>query len=139
MDEGKRNLIGSPNRDIFKRRHKDLNRSFYASDADLCLISFKPPGVVAYLDYKAEGDQVTPTEGILYNEWMVSTPVFIIEGATPDAGPFTVWRYMGSDKELEYVTFVSDWAGLEAWEQGLRNEYRRKPADNRGQGSTGEG
>ncbi|MHC4635748.1 MAG: hypothetical protein ACYSYU_11160 [Planctomycetota bacterium] len=130
MDEDKRNLTGSPKRDIFKRRHKDLNKSYYASDADLCFISFKPRGVVAYIDYKGSGEEVTATEEVLYDEWLETKPVFIIEGVNPEEGPFTIWRYLGSEEGLEYVAFVADWAGLEDWEGGLRNEFRKKNIGN---------
>ena len=126
MDENKRNLIGSPKRDKFKRRHKDIDKSFYGADADFCLVSFSPRGVVGYIDYKGSGEGVTRTEEVLYDEWMETKPVFIIEGVDPETGPFKVWRYLGSDKELEYVTFVADWSGLEAWERGLRNAYAKK-------------
>ncbi|MGD8500063.1 MAG: hypothetical protein PVJ86_05420 [Phycisphaerales bacterium] len=133
MDEKKRNLKGSEKRDIFKRRHKDLDSSFYATDADFCLVSKYPPGTVAYLDYKDLGDNVTFTEAIQYNEWITHAPVYIVQGSDPDNGPFTIMRYLGGDWEpkppdvtLEFVTQVEDWHSFGVWEAGLRQEYSKR-------------
>jgi len=126
-------LRGSEKRDTFKRRHKDLDGSFYATDADFCLVSKYPPGTVAYLDYKDLGDNVTFTEVIQYNEWMTHAPVYIVEGGDPDNGPFVIKRYLGGDwkpdppdVDLEFVTQGENWYGLGIWEAGLRQEYGRR-------------
>jgi hypothetical protein len=133
MDKQKRNLKGSEKRDVFKRRHKDLRGSFYATDADFCLVSKKPPGTVAYLDYKASYDSVTFAEVIQYNEWRNHAPVFIFEGDDPENGPFIVYRYLGGnwkpeppEIELERITELEDWRAVERWEANLRSEYRRR-------------
>jgi len=133
MDDRKRNLKGSERRDIFKRRHKDLKGSFYATDADFCLVSKNPPGTVAYLDYKASNDTVTFAEVIQYNEWRNHAPVFIFEGDDPENGPFKVYRYLGGDwkpeppeKELEYDSELENWEAVEEWEAQLRSKYRKR-------------
>jgi len=133
MDEGKRELKGSEKLDEFKRRHKDLSGQFYATDGDLCLISKYPPGTVAYIDYKADGDNVTFAEAIQYNEWMKLAPVYIIQGDNPEMGPFTITRYLGADwrPEPPVVNYgdsitVSSWPEFGEWESSLRAEYRRR-------------
>lgn len=133
MDGAKRNLQGSENLDIFKRRHKSINPIFYACDGDLCLVSKFPPGTVAYLDYKTTTDYVTFSEGIQYNEWMHHAPVFIIEGDDPENGPFTIYRYLGANwrpepptVNLEKVEYCETWTEFEAWETWIRNEYRKR-------------
>ena len=130
MDDSKRQLKGSEKRDEFKRRHKDLDRGFYASDADLCLVSKRPPGVVAYLDYKGSGEPVTFTEAILYNVWMTYAPVFIVEGPAA-SGPFKIKRYKGADwkPRIADVTWGNEevaatWAAFGEWERRLRDCYR---------------
>lgn len=132
MDERKRRLKGSEKRDIFKRQHKDINRQFYASDAGFCLISKYPPGVVAYLDYKAPQDRITFAETILYNEWKESKPVFIVIGNDPENGPFEIKRYVEGDwrpnppkVKLEFIIRVANWKEFEQWEGRLRQKYRR--------------
>lgn len=133
MDEAKQNLKGSEKRDEFKRRHKDLDKSFYATDADFCLVSKVPPGTVAYLDYKGSGEGITFTEAIQYNEWMIQAPVFIIEGSDPQNGPFIISRYLGGNWQpnppevhLERIKIVDGWKEFEEWERYLRNEYRKR-------------
>ena len=88
---------------------------------------------MAYLDYKAPGDNVTFTEAIQYNEWMTHAPVFIVEGESPENGPFTIRRYLGADWRpdppmVNYGDdrFVSDWESFEEWERWLREQYRRR-------------
>lgn len=132
MDERKRNLKGSEKRDMFKRMHKELDRWFYATDADFCLVSKSPPGTVAYLDYKGSGEGVTFAECIQYNEWIKQTPVFIVEGANPETGPFVIRRYLGANwrpnpPEINYgeEVFAADWTALGNWERELRQKYRQ--------------
>jgi len=133
MDDAKRDLKGSEKRDEFKRRHKDLNRGFYATDADFCLVSKTPPGTVAYLDYKGSGEPVTFAEAIQYNEWMQSAPVYIVEGKNPETGPFEIVRYLGADWKPEPPdvnwgerVLAETWAELGRWELALRAEYKRR-------------
>jgi len=131
QDDGKRNLKGSASRDEFKRAHKEYGRDLYASDADFVLISKTPPGVVAYVDYKTRLDRVTFTEAILYNEWMVTRPVYIIVGQDPVKGPFDVYRYEGGDWRPEppevkwrQILRCDDYERLTDWERNLRQLYQ---------------
>lgn len=133
MDSRKRNLRGSEKRDIFKQKHKTLNREFYATDADFCLVSKVPPGTVAYFDYKGSGEGVTFSEAIQYNEWMKTAPVFIVEGKDPENGPFTVRRYLGANwrpnpPDVNYgdPIILKDWPAFGKWELSIRNEYKRR-------------
>jgi len=128
MDDIKKGLYGSRSRDTFRFMHKKLNPKFYASDGDLILVSFDPPGIVAYLDYKQVNDSITVTEKLLYNEWCSSTPVYIIQGDKPELGQFDIYRYIKSDireKELlEFSTSVYSWDEYSNWEMELRNQYK---------------
>jgi hypothetical protein len=126
MNEQLKSLKGSPKRDVFKWAHKNMMDapSFYASDCDLCIVSFDPRGVVAYLDYKGSGEDVTRTETVLYDEWARTKPVYIIEGVDPEHGPFTVSQYFDAD-HLEEVAYLKDWRDFQRWEAKLRNQYSR--------------
>ena len=132
MDKHKQNLKGSKKLDEFKYWHKKLDRQFYATDGDLCLISKLPPGTVAYLDYKGSGEDVTFAEAIQYNEWMQHAPVFIVESYTPARGPFRIRRYLGANWRPEppdvnwgdEIT-VADWDSFSEWERKLRETYKR--------------
>lgn len=133
MDDSKRNLKGSEKRDVFKRCHKDLRGDFYAMDVDLALISKKPPGIVAYLDYKASYDCISFSEAIQYNEWISIVPVYIVESDDPENGPFIIKRYLGADwkpnpPDVNWgeVVMLADWLEFEQWELDLRTEYRRR-------------
>jgi len=133
MKDKKRQLKGSDSRDAFKRCHKNLRADFYATDADLALISKSPPGTVAYLDYKRTHDYVSFAEAIQYNEWMLVAPVYIVESDDPGNGPFTIRRYLGADWKPEppvvnwgETVSVLDWAEFEQWELALREEYQKR-------------
>lgn len=130
MDENKRELIGSEKHDIFKRKHKDLPGGFYATDCDFALVNKHPPGTVAYLDYKDPNDSVTFAEAIQYNEWMKTAPVYIVEGASPETGPFVIRRYLGGnwrpdppDVNWGDEVIVDNWEIFGLWEWALREEY----------------
>lgn len=127
MNDEIKQLKGSPKRDLFKWAHKNkIDRPFYASDCDLCLVSYNPRGVIAYFDYKGGGENVTSTEEVLYDEWARTKPVFIIEGKDPENGPFTVSKYKTNDK-AELVCELKDWSDFEKWESLLRSEYSSAP------------
>lgn len=125
MNDGIKNLKGSKKRDEFKWAHKNRmnNAPFYASDADLCLVSFNPRGVVAYLDYKDSSDSVTKTEQVLYDEWVTRTPVYIVESDAPTEGPFKIYEYILGGK-LNYKNHLKDWNEFTQWEAALRRQYR---------------
>lgn len=123
MNDNIKNLKGSESRDVFKWAHKNkMNAPFYASDADLCLVCDKPRGVVAYLDYKTNGDSVTYSERILYDEWTVTKPVFIIQGNDPENGPFKIYQYVAGGT-MEYICDATTWQDFEKWEASIRREY----------------
>jgi len=124
MDDKTKSLKGSAKRDLFKWAHKNkMNGSpFYASDADLCLVMSKPRGVVAYLDYKGSGEGVTFTEGILYDEWVATKPVYIIESKDPENGPFIVMEYQFGG-ELIPSCKLNNWDDFIKWEAELRRNY----------------
>lgn len=128
------NLKGSPKRDVFKWAHKNKMSapSFYASDCDLCIVSFKPRGVIAYFDYKGSGESVTSTETVLYDEWAKTKPVYIIEGRDPENGPFVVHKYIPGADETEVICILKDWGDFAKWEAQLRREYF-SAADMRGE------
>lgn len=127
MNDNTRALKGSEKRDLFKWAHKNNMgwAAFYASDADLCLIADKPRrGVVAYLDYKGSGEGVTFTEKILYDEWTLTTPVYIVEAQDPNTGPFRIHLYE-TGGGLVYVCKLDNWKDFTKWEADLRREYSR--------------
>jgi hypothetical protein len=133
MDDWKRTAKGSERRDAFKLKHKECGGNLYATDADLCLVEKRPPGTVAYLDYKAPSDSITFAEVIQYNEWMKQAPVYIVEGENPEVGPFVIKRYLGGDwgphppdVSLEDETKCPDWDAFWQWERELRVEYRKR-------------
>jgi len=133
VDKNKLALQGSEKRDIFKRMHKRLSGSFYACDADFCLVSKYPPGTVAYFDYKTTRDHVSFSEGIQYNEWAKTAPVFIVEGNDPENGPFTIRRYTTANWKPHppvvswgKTITVKDWIEFGKWEQGLRERYGKQ-------------
>lgn len=133
MDEEKRSLKGSITRDIFKRAHKDLPRSFYATDIDFALVSKNPMGIVAFLDYKIPWDDITFAEAIAYNVLLAIAPVFIIVGDNPSKGPFIVKRYLDGDSKpeppvidwYEKTCHFENWNEFKEWEKELRRIYRK--------------
>jgi hypothetical protein len=131
VDRRKRNLQGSRKRDIFKRCHKELEGAFYASDLDLILVAKSPPGIVAILDYKAPGEAVTFTEAIIYNQLLAIAPVYIVEAHDPEAGPFTIRRYLGADWRPDpprvrwgETVEIANWEEFEEWERLLRQGHK---------------
>lgn len=123
MNDQLKSLKGSPKRDVFKWAHKNKTASsFYASDCDLCIVSFEPRGVVAYLDYKGSGEDVTRTETVLYDEWAKTKPVYIIQGFDPENGPFTVSQYLDAN-HVEQIAYLEDWNDFQRWEAKLRAKH----------------
>lgn len=80
MDEDIKNLIGSRSRDIFRYVHKHLlHKSNYGGDIDFVLISKN--GILAFIDYKTEGDETTWTEKIMYKELIEKGYlIFLVQG-----------------------------------------------------------
>jgi hypothetical protein len=133
MDEQKRNLQGSEKRDIFKRKHKECGGKLYSTDVDFVWVEKSPPGIVAYVDYKGSGESVTFTEAIVYNQWIETTPVYIVKSKNPETGPFEVSAFEGADTKpdppdttLRHIITCADWQAFWEWETKLRELYRRK-------------
>lgn len=127
MKENTRNQCGSPSRDKFKRRHKDLNKDLWALDVDFVLVEKKPfPDIVAVLDFKAgASDSVTFSEVIGYNALINrGISVYIVSG-DPECGAFTIFRYEGGNHtkptcKLVHVKNTESWQEFEDWEKALR-------------------
>lgn len=129
MDDSKRRLKGSPSRDCFKQRHKDLPSNFYAMDLDFVLIAKTPiPDVICAIDYKQHGDEITFTEVIGYNAMTRrGLPVYIATGDA-EAGRFEISRYVGGHHAtptytLQPICKTESWQDFQSWEQELRNEF----------------
>lgn len=138
MNWRKQQLQGSPNRDLFKRKHKELNPSLYALDLDFVLVGKNPPGIIAFVDYKAGNDKITFAEVLAYNALMKLAPVFIVQSDNPDTGPFVVYRYLDGDYlpeppivKTREEAICKTWNELEAWELELRYAYKMRNEDNR--------
>lgn len=126
MDLHKQNLKGSPSRDAFKLNHKKLSRSFYSCDIDFVWVEkFPEPDIVAVLDYKAAGDEVTFTEVIAYNAMLKrGLSVYIVWGDA-ESGAFTIYEWLGGhherpDKRARKVHETADWQGFEEWQRQVR-------------------
>jgi hypothetical protein len=132
MDETTKALKGSPNRDAFKQRHKELSKDLWACDIDFCLVEKYPfPDIVAAIDYKTDRDSITFSEVIAYNS-LVSRgiDVFIVQGDA-EVGAFSISKYIGGnhqrpDFELRLCIAVKNWAEFEEWEKGLRLHKRTR-------------
>jgi hypothetical protein len=131
MDEAKRNLIGSDKRDIFRRCHKDYGGDLWSLDGDMIWVEKNPPGIVAYIDYKALNDTITFSEVLAYNQWSKTAPVYIIQADDPETGPFTVLRYEGGNwkpdppiVETRTIQEFPVWESLTTWERKLRERWR---------------
>lgn len=119
-------LYGSKKRDEFRWAHKNKMQnagSFYGSDLDFSLISYKPRGVICYMDYKDTNDDITETERILYDTLSKTAPVYIVESDTPLAGPFRICLYEPNEKNPLYIKLLRNWMEWEQWERTLRQEY----------------
>ena len=132
MDKAKRNLQGSPTRDIFKKAHKDHAPGYcYASDLDLMLVRARPNAdIVAFLDYKKYGEDVTFAEVIAYNSLIKNEdkPIYIIRGEDPQLGPFDIYQYLDGNWrpnppicKLGFIAHCNNWAELVSWELLLRS------------------
>lgn len=132
MNEWTHAQVGSPSRDAFKRRHKDLNRTLYACDLDFVLIEKDPtPDIVAALDYKQDGDDVSFSEVIAYNALIRrGIKVFIVTGDA-ETGCFEICEYIGGHHrkptcKLSRPCTTRNWKEFENWEQSVRQAFRSK-------------
>lgn len=151
MNDDKKQLEGSINRDRFKKLHKtEMDSSFYALDVDFALISKgkqrgrspeELPVIVAILDFKMPNDDLTFSEVLCYNRFIErNIPVYIIECETVDFvdvptsdHKFTIKEYLGGDYKPSYVPYDSQmikesvgWGGLEKWEKEVRSERKQE-------------
>lgn len=121
-----------------------MSSEFYALNSDLELVEKYPiPFVVARLDFKLEGDTISFSEAIAYNQ-LVSMPepyripVYIIEAKRPFVGVkttehrFNVYEYKYADwrpnpprviRKLLYQNLT--WEELGEWEARLRGTRKR--------------
>jgi hypothetical protein len=128
----KHHLKGSPSRDLFKFNHKKLNRRFWGCDIDFVLLDKYPfPDIVAALDYKKYGDEITFSEVIVYNALIIrGIKVYIVEGDA-DAGAFRISEYVGGHHakpsyELVLVCNTENWDEFGEWEKSLRLASQRR-------------
>jgi 2-oxoglutarate dehydrogenase complex dehydrogenase (E1) component-like enzyme len=137
MNEHTKRQQGSPTRDLFKRKHKDLHKSLFACDLDFVFVEKVPiPDIVAAIDYKTRNDNVTFSEVIAYNALVRrGIPVFVVTGDA-ESGEFTIRRFAGGHHRKPIVRYfepaqkqVSNWREFEAWEVSLREEYRARFGD----------
>ena len=129
MNEATKQQEGSPTRDRFKLRHKQLASDLYACDLDFVLVIRDPsPDVLAVLDFKTAKDKVGFSETIAYNAMIRrGIPVYIVQG-DPESGKFEILQYIGGHhrqprQELKQVATTEDWQQFEQWERSLRQVY----------------
>ncbi len=123
-----KNLKGSPSRDLFKWGHKQVLRAqFWAVDIDLML--YYKEGCLSQspviLDYKKEGDKITPVEIGAYNALLdKDIPIFIIVGKleettiNEDFRKLKVYKYNKSTLERTNLELVSN--NFVKWETNYR-------------------
>lgn len=148
ISDQKRTLEGSAARDRFKRLHKEqLPDNCYALDLDFVLVekNSHPDGVdpliVAVLDFKQDGDTLTFTEVLTYNELINDgIPVYIVKTQTSSFVDKTVnehrfdvvqylagdWRTFPPETSCETVRSGLDWSEFATWQSELRVRRRRE-------------
>lgn len=127
MNENTKQQKGSPSRDTFKRKHKDLDKTLWACDLDFVLVDKSPvPDIVAVLDYKQADDNITFSEVIAYNALMGrGLPVYVVVGDA-EVGAFIIYHYRGGNHkkprcDMAEVCRTADWQEFADWEKTLRN------------------
>lgn len=127
----KKDLKGSPSRDTFKQKHKEINPEFYASDLDFVLTTKYPfPDIVAAIDFKTANDEIGFSEVIAYNALVVrGINVYIVTG-DPESGKFRIEKYIGGHHkkpryQIELIATTSDWTDFANWELSLRGNWKR--------------
>lgn len=134
-DFRKQNLKGSPSRDEFKRRHKDLAKDLYGLDLDFVIVEKVPhPDIVAVFDYKTDSDKICFTEVLAYGALVRrGIEVFIIQG-NATTGSFVISQFIGGNHKeprsaLKEKAITKDWAEFEQWERKLRTWFRNRWGD----------
>lgn len=132
VTDGKRALKGSTSRDIFKFMHKQQCKDHWGCDLDFIWVMKSPlPDIVAGLDYKAPGDDVTFTEVIAYNALLQrGISIYIVQGDA-ESGQFDVYQYIGGHYykpryTLQFVCHTSSWPEFHTWQSSIRKEYAAK-------------
>lgn len=129
VTDGKQSLKGSPSRDIFKFMHKQQCKEHWGCDLDFIWVMKSPqPDIVAGLDYKAYGDEVTFTEVIAYNALLMrGISIYIVQGDA-ESGAFDVYQYGGGHHykpryTLAFVCHTDSWDQFHEWQASIRKEY----------------
>lgn len=134
MTEETKDLEGSKTNDKWRWLRKQvLSKRFYGIDGDFICTSKNPMGIVAYFDLKSSmGEKVTFSETIAYNQWLKTTPVYILYIIDIEVGHFVIKRYAGGNPkpeppevELKNERLVQDWIEYGEWEQQLRTRYEK--------------
>lgn len=126
-------LQGSPSRDLFKRKHKALNKNLYALDLDFVLVEKEPvAGIVAVLDYKCGHDCVSFSETIAYCDLIRrGIAVYIVSGNSEAEPPFIIDEFIGGHHEKPSVRttpvqHADTWDDFERWEMAVRRAWRKR-------------
>lgn len=129
VTDGKYGLKGSPTRDVFKFMHKQMCKDHWGCDLDFIWVMKSPqPDIVAGLDYKSAGDDVTFTEVIAYNALLLrGISIYIVKGDA-DSGCFDVYQYMGGHHSkpcytLDFICKTSCWEEFHSWQAEIRKAY----------------
>lgn len=133
MHEVTRQQKGSPSRDLFKRKHKDLSKKFYACDLDFVFVEKEPyPDIIAVIDYKKDtDDNITFSEVVAYNALMRrGITVYIVTGDA-EVGSFIIYRYEGGHHlkprwVIKEVFRCDNWQGFSQWEESLRDHHHKR-------------
>lgn len=137
MHENTKQLKGSKSRDEFKRRHKDLDKRFYACDMDFMFVAKQPfPDIIAVIDYKKDTDDaITFAEVIAYNALnRRGLAVYVVTGDA-EIGSFLIYRYDGGHhakprKKLTHIETCKSWSEFADWEQRLRDRHYDRYREN---------
>lgn len=126
---GKKFIKGSSSRDTFKYMHKQQCKDHWGCDLDFIWVMKSPhPDIVAGLDFKAYGDEVTFTEVIAYNALLMrGIAIYIVEG-NAESGEFVVYKYIGGHHykpsyTLQKVEKTETWEQFHRWQASIRFEY----------------
>ncbi len=138
MDERTAGLRGSPLRDQFKALHKsELPGHMTGCDLDFMIVEKNPDGIVAFMDVKRPGENVTFAEVIGYNALLRIAPLYLLYTNGPEAleaGRFEVQRYLGGNRgpnpptiRTELYARLNSWEEFRRWEQALRDGSKGRP------------
>lgn len=129
-------LKGSPLRDLFKQQHKRmLPSTMFGCDLDFVIVEKNPDCIVAFVDLKVVGEEVTFTEVIAYNKLLTQAPLYLLYAADESAierGEFLIHQYLGGNRgpnppsiQTVFCAEIAGWGEYRQWEQSLRNASKR--------------